>query len=134
MYINVEVCAFIQSIKYIHKYIYKGNDCTTLQLAIDGNKVKQYLQGCYIGPSKAIQQLFEFLVYKKYPFIIQFAVYLLGEQSVYFQPDQSVDDIQQHLKLSRSTLTAFFKYNMEYQDGRYCLYQDFPLRYTFVLK
>ena len=39
-HINVDVCTFIQSIKYIHKYIYKGNDYTTLQLATDSNKVK----------------------------------------------------------------------------------------------
>lgn len=29
-YINVEVCSPIQAIKYIHKYIYKNSDCTTI--------------------------------------------------------------------------------------------------------
>ena len=42
VYINVEVCASIKSVKYIHKYIYKGSDRTTLQL-IDGDEVSQYL-------------------------------------------------------------------------------------------
>ena len=37
-YINIEVCASIKSIKYINKYIYKGNDRSTLQL-IDGDEV-----------------------------------------------------------------------------------------------
>jgi len=52
-HINVKVCASVKSVKYIHKYIYKGNDCTTLWLT-DGDKVSQYLQGRYIGPSEAI--------------------------------------------------------------------------------
>ena len=52
-YINVEICTSIKSIKYIHKYIYKGSDCTTLQL-MDSNKISQYLQGYYIGPFEAI--------------------------------------------------------------------------------
>ena len=42
MYINVEIYTSIKAIKYIHKYIYKGSDCTTLQL-MDGNKVNKYL-------------------------------------------------------------------------------------------
>jgi hypothetical protein len=30
MYINIKVCASVKSVKYIYKYIYKGNDRTTL--------------------------------------------------------------------------------------------------------
>ena len=30
-HINLEVCASIKSIKYVHKYIYKGPDHATLQ-------------------------------------------------------------------------------------------------------
>ena len=120
-YINIEVCAPVRSVKYIYKYIYKGNDCTTLRL-MDGDKVSQYLQGRYIGPPKAIQWLFKFSIYKEFPPRTQPAVYLLGKQSIYFRPNQSVKEIQQRLKLSCSILTAFFKYNTEYKDGRNCLY------------
>ena len=31
-HINVEVCASVRAVKYIHKYIYKGNDRTTVEL------------------------------------------------------------------------------------------------------
>ena len=31
-HINVEICASIESVKYIHKYIFKGHDRTTLEL------------------------------------------------------------------------------------------------------
>ena len=30
VYINVKICASIKAVKYIHKYIYKGSDYTTL--------------------------------------------------------------------------------------------------------
>jgi len=39
---NVKVYTSVKSVKYIYKYIYKGNDRTTLQL-MGGNKVSQYL-------------------------------------------------------------------------------------------
>ena len=61
-------------------------------------------------------------------------MHLPGEQPVYFQPDQSTEDIQQRLELSYSTLTAFFKYNAEREDSRNCLYQDFPEHHVFHTK
>ena len=42
IYINVEIYTFIKAVKYIHKYIYKGSDRTTLQLT-DGDEVNKYL-------------------------------------------------------------------------------------------
>jgi hypothetical protein len=41
-HINVEVCISVKAIKYIHKYIYKGHDCTTLEFTGD-DEIKQYL-------------------------------------------------------------------------------------------
>jgi hypothetical protein len=38
MYINIEIYTSVKSIKYIHKYIYKGSNCTTLQL-MDGDEI-----------------------------------------------------------------------------------------------
>lgn len=120
--------------KYIHKYIYKGSDRATFRLTSDGDEVSQYLQGRYIGPPEALWRLFEFPVHEEFPPVIQLAVHLPGEQPVYFQPDQSAEEIRQRLELSRSTLTAFFQYNAEHEDGRNCLYQDFPSRYVFDKK
>ncbi len=37
------ICASICAIKYIHKYIYKGHDCTTMQFGCQPNEVEQYL-------------------------------------------------------------------------------------------
>ena len=66
-HINVEVCASVQAIKYINKYIYKGDNCTTIQLLDNNNKISKYLYSRYIGPTKAIWWLFKFLIYEEYP-------------------------------------------------------------------
>ena len=48
-HINVEVCARTRCVKYIHKYIYKGYDRTTMVLGMI-NETQQYLDARYIGP------------------------------------------------------------------------------------
>jgi hypothetical protein len=53
-YINVKVCASIKAIKYINKYIYKGNDRITVQLLDNNDKISKYLYGRYIGPTEAV--------------------------------------------------------------------------------
>lgn len=42
-HINVKICSSIQAIKFIYKYIYKGLNCTNIQLDIEKDKVAQYL-------------------------------------------------------------------------------------------
>ena len=32
-HINVEICASVEAVKYIHKYIYKGHDRTTIEVS-----------------------------------------------------------------------------------------------------
>ena len=50
---------------------------------------------------------------------------------MYFNADQTADEIQQRLDRAQSTLTAFFRYNAEHADGRNYLYQQFPTHYVF---
>ena len=53
-YINIKVYTSIKAIKYINKYIYKGDDRTTVQLLDNNNEISKYLYGRYIGPTKAV--------------------------------------------------------------------------------
>ena len=70
IYINIEVCASVGAIKYVHKYIYKGVDYITLKLADEYNEIVQYLNGRYISLCQVIQNLFEFRNYNKDPLVI----------------------------------------------------------------
>ena len=52
-HINVEFCTSVKAIKYIHKYVYKGSDQTTIALHLRNNEVARHLHGRYIGPTEA---------------------------------------------------------------------------------
>ncbi|KAG5549496.1 hypothetical protein RHGRI_014733 [Rhododendron griersonianum] len=56
-HINIEVYAGMRCVKYIHKYIYKGNNCATMVLGLI-DEIKEYLNARYIGPVEAAWRLF----------------------------------------------------------------------------
>jgi hypothetical protein len=57
-HINVECAATVKSIKHSFKYIHKGSDHATLE--IDGDEIKPYIDGRYIGSPEAAWRIFHF--------------------------------------------------------------------------
>lgn len=123
--------------KYIYKYIYKGNDLAIAKFYIDQentvrnlpgkyNEIAQHLYFRYIGPPEAAWQLLENKVHKEYPPIIRLVVHLLDEQQVFFSASASKDALCNRLQRSITTLTAWFSYNSTHHYGRHLLYADFP--------
>ena len=103
----------MQAIKYIHNYIYKGSDRATIQVNLEKDKVAQYLQERYIGPTEAMWRIFEFSTNEKSPSVKQLPIHLSGEQPVYFREDAVADELQEKMNEARSTLMAFFDYNAQ---------------------
>ena len=118
-HIYVAVCASVHSVKYIHKYIYKGSDRTTLQIAAGQNEIQRYLQGHYIGPTEVVWRLFEFAMHEQLPTVEPLAVHLPGGQLVYFPDHATSDQLQSRMDLAKTTLLAFFEYNALHEDGRH---------------
>ena len=64
---NVELVTMFRTVKYCFKYIYKGPDRATLEYEHD--KIKQYINGRYIGAPEGIWQILHFNVHKQVPSI-----------------------------------------------------------------
>jgi hypothetical protein len=92
-HINVEIYTTVQAIKYIHKYVYKGRDKATLEIA-DTDKIKRYVTCRYIGPSQAIWGLLEFSMHKKHLTIVRLLLHLLYEQLVRFGRSDNKQKLQ----------------------------------------
>ena len=81
-HINVEICASVQAIKYIHKYIYKGSDRTTVQVE-QNDEIFCHLQVRYIGPCEAVWQILGFKIHQDKPSVQRLYIYLLGNIDEY---------------------------------------------------
>ena len=72
-HINCEICASVKAIKYIHKYIFKGSDHTTIKVSGENggdqvcDEVKEYLDAHYIFAIESCWHIFEFNMHKEKP-------------------------------------------------------------------
>lgn len=133
-HINMEACFSVKAVKYIHKYIYKGHDRTTMVLG-EGDEVKQYLDSCYIAAPESVWRLLQFRVHNEDPSVYRLPVHLEGEQIVTF--DEEGGNMDRTLFRAQNTrLTQYFKANEENLGGiaKDMLYQEFPEKFVCVDK
>ena len=60
-HINVEICATIRAVKYLHKYIFKGSDRTTIRVGPDRTAPDGPATGGP-DPAAAVNEIDEYLV------------------------------------------------------------------------
>ena len=130
-HINVELCGTVQAIKYIHKYIYKGSDRTTLKIDNPNDEIECHLQARYIGPYEAMWRIMSYPTHEEFPTVYQLAVHLPDEQTVYFDEDIAPEELSEMLENMQSTLTGYLKYNQDNEGSRSILYSDFPWTHTW---
>ncbi len=83
----------MKAVKYIHKYIYKKHDKTTLQIyKID--EITRYVTCRYIGPTQAIWNILEFPIYKEWPTVIRLGLYISNKQTVTFGPEVDTAELR----------------------------------------
>ena len=126
----------MEAVKYIHKYIYKGHDRTTLELRDDQNRneIKEYLDARYIGSVESCWHIHEFSMHGEYPTVYRLPVHLEDQQLVYFNPDDNINDILERGAMKDTPLTAWFKVNQSSPAARTTTYQNFPRTWVYDAK
>ena len=133
-HINVEICSSIRSVKYLYKYIYKGQDCASLrlrnneqgqQLTLDETDV--FLNCRYVSPPEAMWRIHERDLFDRSHAVIRLPVHLEFEQNIYFMPG-----MEEQVNLSKNTkLMAFFKLCSEDENARQYFYNSIPEHYVW---
>ncbi|KAG5561267.1 hypothetical protein RHGRI_004335 [Rhododendron griersonianum] len=124
-HINVEVCAGMRCVKYIHKYIYKGYDRTTMVLG-SANEIQQYLDARYIGPPEAAWRIFGQHMHEELPTVTRLTIHLPGMHQFVYNPADSPETIRNRAAQEVSTLTRFFSWYASNKDAEKYTYQEFP--------
>ncbi|KIJ43427.1 hypothetical protein M422DRAFT_253306 [Sphaerobolus stellatus SS14] len=130
-HINTECCISVGSVKYIHKYIYKGPDRATLKITDKENvdEIKQFLDARWIGASEAVWRILCNKMHDEKPPVYRLQVHLPGQHLVVFDPNKPPNVMGQGQK---TMLTAYFQANHDEPDAKNYLYQDFPTYFTYL--
>ncbi|XP_031096989.1 uncharacterized protein LOC116001240 [Ipomoea triloba] len=100
-YMNVEWCNQSRSIKYLFKYVNKGNDRVTAEFYkttsnADGvqvvDEINMYNDCRYVSKSKATWRLLNFEIQCRNPPIERLSFHLPDSQTIFFQDDEDVGD------------------------------------------
>ncbi|XP_031116659.1 uncharacterized protein LOC116020319 [Ipomoea triloba] len=117
-HINVEWCNQSRSIKYLFKYVNKGNDRVTAEFynsaAEKGtgkeiDEIKMYYDCRYISPCEAAWRIFAFDIQFRNPSVERLSFHLPNEQSIIFDDDDVVGDVVNRPTVAHSMFTAWFE-------------------------
>lgn len=134
-HINVEVCSSVRSVKYLYKYIYKGHDCTSVQLRINAegqqfetiDEVNLFLDCRYVSPPEAMWRLHERKLFDRSHSVQRLPVHLPDEQTIFFLADEDLQNV-----VARETkLTGFFNLCQREEAARQYFYTQIPEFYTW---
>ncbi|XP_014775823.1 uncharacterized protein LOC106873110 [Octopus bimaculoides] len=134
-HINVEVVHFVQAVKYLYKYITKGQDRIIFSTLETGqpipvlNEIENFVNARYNSASEAFWKLYGFYIHQKHPTVEKLPCHLPDEKTVRSDSTYVAAAVERGPLITK--LTAYFQTNKHDEKARQILYQDFPKYYTW---
>ncbi|XP_019171108.1 PREDICTED: uncharacterized protein LOC109166675 [Ipomoea nil] len=139
-HINVEWCYQSQSIKYLFKYVNKGNDRVTAEFYKtttddSGNEVvdeiNMYYDCRYISACEAMWRLLSFEVQYRTPLVERLSFHLPDCQSVVFQDDDNINHVLNRESVAQSMFNGWFVANQKYPQLKQLSYIEMPTKFVW---
>ncbi|XP_020964202.1 uncharacterized protein LOC107648526 [Arachis ipaensis] len=139
-HINVEYTCQTSSIKYLFKYVHKGNDRVTTTLYNAGDpseatqvvdEIRNYYDCRYISACEAVWRLFGYEIQEKEPFVIILPFHLVDEQPMVYGKISNVNDIVERAISHKSMFLGWMAANMSYPYTRSLTYAEFPTKFVW---
>jgi hypothetical protein len=128
-HINVEVCNRSLSIKYLFKYINKGNDQATTM--IENDEIKRYLECTYMSAYDACWRIFQYEMHFREPCVERLPFHLENEQQVIFSDSTDLTKIVSKERTGITKFTQWMQTNKECEEARELTYAQFPSKWVW---
>ncbi|KAL7290846.1 hypothetical protein TKK_0015580 [Trichogramma kaykai] len=139
-HINVEICSSIKSVKYLHKYIYKGHDAASVVVtkSSDSSEIihdepTNFLETRYVGPVEATWRILSKPLHDKSHVIVRLPVHLPDCQNIIIRSDPEEGNIENALN-KVSMLVDYFALNARDPEARQYSYSEIPEHYRFNIE
>ena len=93
-HINVEICSSVRAVKYLYRYVFKGNDRALAAIAQpEGatDEITNFVEARYLGSCEAAWSIFAFPTTERFPSVLHLALHDPGGQMVYYGEGQRLD-------------------------------------------
>ena len=138
-HINLECCASTKSVKYLTKYIHKGNDHAMIRTEVEGaerDEISEYEDLRSVGSVEAAWHLLNYPIHKQFPAVMPLRVHLKDQQEIYFDENQEGEALERQ---QQTELTAWFEFNKKAlaegaKPGTLPRYVDMPKEHVFDKK
>ncbi|XP_031131717.1 uncharacterized protein LOC116033103 [Ipomoea triloba] len=137
-HMNVEWCNQSRSIKYLFKYVNKGNDRVIAEFYkttsnADGvqvvDEINMYYDCRYVSASKATWRLLNFEIQCRNLLVERLSFHLPDSQTVFFQDDEDVEIVLNKETLGQSMFTQWFEANKTFQEAKLLTYIEMPNKF-----
>ncbi|XP_057740394.1 uncharacterized protein LOC130957567 [Arachis stenosperma] len=134
-HINVEYTCQTSAIKYLFKYVHKGNDRVTASFFrshdsagsdVTVDEIHNYYDCRYISACEASWRLFGFEIQYKEPNVIRLPFHLPNEQNVLYEDHQLIENVIDVAVSKDSMFIGWFKANKNFDLARTLTYAEMP--------
>ena len=143
-HLNVELVTSKKSVKYLFKYILKGNDAAAITISeaeksnyepqtINHDEIQMYIESRYVSPIEAVWRIFSLSMHKKSHTVIRLPVHLPNQQSIVIHDDPEDNNIE-NLSNQTTMLLDYFELNKRDVEARNYTYVQIPQHYTYKTK
>ncbi|GKB99276.1 uncharacterized protein Tco_0985413 [Tanacetum coccineum] len=142
-HINVEWCNQSGAIKYLFKYINKGQDRVTLAFEKEKSsdnppkrkdEIKEYYDCRYISACEAAWRLYKFPIHYQYPPVQRLSFHLPDEQPIVFEDDEDVEDVLSKPSVNNSQFLQWMEINKTDTLAQTLTYVEFPKYFVWNKK
>ncbi|XP_028753423.1 uncharacterized protein LOC114713014, partial [Neltuma alba] len=139
-HINVEKTNQSRAVKYLFKYISKGNDRVvagiysnpdTSSSETSFDEISHYLNCRYVSPCEAAWRIFAFDIHHRYPSVERLSFHLPEQQVVYYSGKSSVSSLLDKPRMKESMFLAWMDLNKSGGLAKTMTYIQIPQYYTF---
>ncbi|XP_057434626.1 uncharacterized protein LOC130727495 [Lotus japonicus] len=138
-HINVVYCNKSNAIKYLFKYINKGNDRVNVQISKDNgdstqqnqDEIKQFYDCRYLTPCEAAWRTFKFDIHDRWPPVKRLSFHLPGEQCILFNDNEDLEDVVDTCSRKDTMFLAWMKANKQFPEGRHLTYAEYPSMFVY---
>lgn len=131
-HINVEWCNQVGSIKYLFKYMNKGNDRATLNIT-DGNvdEIRKFYDCRYISACEAVWRIYSFDIHYRKPAVMRLPFHLENGQNVTYEEESVLENVVDKPSVNVSMFLGWFDCNRLHPHARELTYVEFPGKFTW---